>query len=72
MVSASYLAEQPAGPSASARAFHQRVLPTAIEAAAQLEAILERTAQAGRRRPFTALEIAFGIGLLVSALRPRH
>jgi hypothetical protein len=71
MVSATYLVDKPAGPSKLARFFHQRVLPPVIDATAQVEAILERAAQGGRRRPFTALGIAFGIGFLVSALRPR-
>ncbi len=72
MVSASYLVDKPKGPSEMARVFHQRVLPPVIDAAAQVEAVLERVAQTSRRSPFTALGIAFGIGFLASTLRPRH
>jgi len=72
MVSATYLVDKPAAPSELARVFHQRVLPPVIDAAAQVEAVLERVAQTTRRSPVKALGVAFGIGLLLSMLRPRH
>jgi len=72
MISATYPVDKPVGPSELARVFHQRVMPPVIAAAAQVEGGLERVAQTSRRSPFTALGIAFGIGFLVSALRPRH
>jgi hypothetical protein len=71
MVSASYLVDKRKGPSEMARVLHQRVLPPVIDAAAQVEAVLERVAQGARRSPFTALGIAFGIGFLSSTLRSR-
>ncbi len=72
MVSATYFIDKPAGPSELARVVHQRVQPPVIDAAAQVEAVLERVAQTTRRSPFTALGIALGTGFLVSALRSRH
>jgi len=72
MVGATYLIDKRAGPSDLARIFHQRVLPPVIDAAAQVEAMLERTAQSARRTPLIALGIAFGIGFLMAAPRSQH
>jgi hypothetical protein len=71
MVTASSLVDKPRGLSEMARVFHQRVLPPVIDAAAQVEAVLERVAQGARRSPFTAVGIAFGIAFLSSTLRSR-
>jgi hypothetical protein len=69
MVDAITLASKPKGPSTPPRRFNQNVLPPVIDTVARAEAVLERIAQRSRRAPLTALGIAFGIGVLASALR---
>lgn len=68
MAGHSYLAKKKPPPSALTRFFHQRVLPVAIDAAAEGEAAVERLAQRTRRQPGAMLGLAFGLALLLGRL----
>ena len=72
MVSSRYLTDKQRPPSEAKRAFDQKVIPAAIDAAAWGELVLEKFAQRARRQPFLVLGAVFGAGFLVSGLLSRQ
>jgi hypothetical protein len=68
MVSPNYALARPAPPSALRRYFDQQILPVAIDAAGELEALLEQASLRARHYPLTTLGVAACIGLALSRL----
>jgi hypothetical protein len=66
MVSPNYALARPAPPSTVRRYFDQQVMPMAIDAAGELEALLEQLRQRTRRYPLTTLGLAACVGLVLS------
>jgi hypothetical protein len=65
-----YLLAKAGPPSGLQRWFGHEVVPTVIDGAASVEAVLERVAVRTRRQPAMMVGLAFGAGLLLSAATP--
>ncbi len=72
MTDASYLLEQLPPPTKLKVFVDQRVFPMAINAAANVEMLLERAAVGARERPVRALGLAVGAGFLISMMLTRR
>lgn len=66
MVSQAYMLEKPSGPSPIKVFFDQKVIPAAINAAGDVEGLLEHVAIRARRAPFASLAAALGIGTILT------
>jgi len=72
MVTNSYMLARPRAPSPLKRYVDQQVIPAAIDAAATVEAGIERLAIRTRHHTASTLAIAFAIGLLLAAAITRR
>ena len=74
MVGPSYLLDKPAPPTALKRYVDQCLFPAAIDAAASVERVVERTAIAARATPWAALGLALIAGWMLAGLiaKPRR
>jgi hypothetical protein len=71
MVDQGYMLNKPPGPPAWKRTLDQVVVPAAIDAAAVLEAGIERVAVWARGRPVLACVTVLGLGWAAARSRPR-
>ena len=74
MVGPTYLLDKPAPPSALKRYVDQTLFPIAIDAAAGVERVIDRTAIAARATPRTAFGLALIAGWMLAVLfrKPRR
>ncbi|MGI4745723.1 MAG: hypothetical protein ACRYGI_07860 [Janthinobacterium lividum] len=66
MVSQAYMLEKPSGPSPIKVWFDQKVIPVVINAAGDVEGLLERVAIGARKAPIASLAAALGVGTLLT------
>lgn len=65
MVSQGYMVDKPSGPPPVKVWFDQKVIPMIINAAGDVEGLLEQVAVGARKAPVASLAAALGIGTLV-------